>query len=109
MALVRRVSSDFGTTSCSLSIVQAATAAQTSASKSSVQLGGELFLHVEGLAHIVGVLESVDAMEADGIDPCDASPDHWRDVAARLSEGRKIRPYTRARHAAWLQRSRAGR
>lgn len=69
----------------------------------------ERLLHVENLTHVSQVLEMVDAMEADGIDPCDASPDHWRDVAARLNGGRQIRPYTRARHAAWLQRSRTGR
>lgn len=75
----------------------------------SVIVGGERLLHVENLTHVSQVLEMVDAMEADGIDPCDASPDHWRDVAARLNGGRQIRPYTRARHAAWLQRSRTGR
>lgn len=108
-ALVRRISSDFGPTCCSLSVVQAAKAGQISAPIASVIVGGERLLHVENLAHVSQVLEMVDAMEADGIDPCDASPDHWRDVAARLNDGRQIRPYTRARHAAWLQRSRTGR
>jgi hypothetical protein len=108
-ALVRRISSDFGPTCCSLSVVQAAETGQISAPVASVIAGGERLLHVEDLAHISQVLEMVDAMEADGIDPCDASPDHWRDVAARLNDGRQIRPYTRARHAAWLQRSRTGR
>ena len=108
-ALVRRISSDFGPTCCSLSVVQAAKAGQISAPIASVIVGGERLLHVENLTHVSQVLEMVDAMEADGIDPCDASPDHWRDVAARLNGGRQIRPYTRARHAAWLQRSRTGR
>lgn len=108
-ALVRRVSSDFGPTCCSLSVVQAARAGQISAPIASLLVGGERLLHVENLAHVSQVLEMVDAMEADGIDPCDASPDHWRDVAARLNDGRPIRPYTRARHAAWLQRSRTER
>lgn len=108
-ALLRRISSDFGPTCCSLSVVQAAKAGQISAPIASAIVGGERLLHVENLAHVSQVLEMVDAMEADGIDPCDASPDHWRDVAARLNAGRQIRPYTRARHAAWLQRSRTGR
>lgn len=108
-ALVRRISSDFGPTCCSLSVVQAAKAGQISAPIASVIVGGERLLHVENLAHVLQVLEMVDAMEGDGIDPCDASPDHWRDVAVRLNDGRQIRPYTRARHAAWLQRSRTGR
>ena len=43
-------------------------------------------------------------VEALGIDPEDAAPDHWRHVHARLLANEPPRPYTQARHRAWLKR-----
>ncbi len=108
-ALVRRISSDFGMTFASMSVVRAAGHGEACTPLPCVQPGGDILLHIETWPRVVRVLAIVDAMEADGIDPCDASHDHWRDVAARLNDGRQLRPYTRARHAAWLQRRRSGR
>ena len=40
------------------------------------------------------MLQAIDAVEALGIDPADAAPDHWRHVHNRLAAGHEPRPYT---------------
>jgi hypothetical protein len=49
-------------------------------------------------------LQAIDQVEALGVDPADAAPDHWRHIHNRLSAGEEPRPYTSARHKAWLLR-----
>ena len=46
----------------------------------------------------------VDAVEAAGVDPCDAAPDHWRHIHNRIAAGHQPRLYTVERHSAWLKR-----
>jgi hypothetical protein len=43
-------------------------------------------------------------VEALGIDPADAAPEHWRQVHNRLFVNEKPQPYTHTRHQAWLRR-----
>ena len=45
-------------------------------------------------------------VETLGVDPSDAAPDYWRHVHSRLAVGEALRPYTMARHKAWLLRQR---
>jgi hypothetical protein len=71
-----------------------------------VRPGGDILLKVEGWPKVERVLQFIDAIEALGIDPIDAAPDHWRHVHNRLSAGHEPRAYTRERHDAWLQRRR---
>ena len=40
--------------------------------------------------------------------PAAVAPDHWRHVHNRLAAGQDPRPYTAARHRAWLLRCRTG-
>jgi hypothetical protein len=54
-------------------------------------------------------LHSIDQVEAAGVDPIDAAPDHWRHVHNRLTTGEEPRPYTSARHNAWLIRQSSAR
>lgn len=103
-ALVRRISSDFGTAKASIDIVMAVASGAPCSALPSVHPGGDVLLHAETLPNVARVLESIDMVEAAGIDPCDASPDHWRHVGSRLDAGLSIRPYTTARHAQWLRR-----
>ena len=49
-------------------------------------------------------LAAIDAVEAAGVDPCDAAPDHWRHVHQRITAGHQPRLYTAERHTAWLKR-----
>ena len=67
-----------------------------------VRPGGESLLHLSGWQKVEKVLQVIDAIEALGIDPADAAPDHWRHVHNRLSAGDQARPYSRTRLEAWL-------
>ena len=42
-----------------------------------VRPGGESPLHLSGWQKVEKVLQVIDAIEALGIDPADAAPDHW--------------------------------
>lgn len=103
-AIVRRVQSDFGTIRASVDIVMAVAPGASSAVLPCVRPGCEILLHAETWPKVAQALQAIDNVEAAGIDPCDASPDHWRHVCNRLCIGLPVRPYTAARHAAWLQR-----
>jgi hypothetical protein len=52
------------------------------------------------------VLAAIDAVDALGVDPADASPDHWRHVHNRLTANQEPNAYTPERHAAWIGRRR---
>ena len=60
--------------------------------------GGEILLRVDGWPKVERVLQAIDAVEALGIDPADAAPDHWRHVHNRLTAGDEPRAYTREQH-----------
>jgi hypothetical protein len=103
-AFVRWSSNTFGTVHSSIDIVTAIAPGAPYTTLPSVRPGGEILLHVKGWPKVAQVLEAIDAVEAAGVDPCDASPDHWRHVCNRLSAGMPIRAYTADRHEAWLRR-----
>lgn len=103
-ALVRWMSNDFGTVFSSIDIVTAVASGQPYTTLPFVRPGGEILLHIEGWPKVAQVLQAIDSVEAAGLDPSDASPDHWRHVSNRLSAGMPFRPYTAERHAAWLRR-----
>jgi uncharacterized protein DUF2840 len=48
--------------------------------------GGIVLLHVEGES-VHALLRMIDAMEAQGIDPCAVHADIWRDVGSRAAMG----------------------
>lgn len=103
-ALVRWMSNDFGTVHSSIDIVTAVTPGQPFTTVPFVRPGGEILLHIEGWPKVAQVLQAVDSVEAAGLEPGDASPDHWRHVGNRLNAGMPFRAYTAERHAAWLRR-----
>jgi hypothetical protein len=69
-----------------------------------VRPGGEGLLRFAGWPKVEKVLQAIDVVEALGIDPVDAAPEHWRHIHNRLSVGEQPRFYTRSRHPAWLHR-----
>lgn len=103
-AIVRRVQSDFGTIRASVDIVMSVAPGASSTVLPYVRPCGDVLLRVETWPRVAQVLQEIDNVEAAGIDPCEVSPDHWRHVGERLCAGLPVRPYTAARHAAWLQR-----
>ena len=73
-----------------------------------VRPGGDILLRIDGWSKVQRALAAIDAVEALGLDPADASPDHWRHVHNRLSAGLEPSVYTPERHAAWIGRRRIG-
>ncbi len=97
-------SNNYGTIHSSILIVQAVAPGAPHTSLPFVTPGGDILLSIDGWPKVARVLAAIDAVEAAEIDPCDASPDHWRHVCNRLVASLPFRPYTPERHLAWLRR-----
>jgi hypothetical protein len=54
-----------------------------------VRPGGESLLRISWWPRVEKVLQVIDAIEALGIDPADAAPDHWQQIHDRLSVGER--------------------
>ena len=103
-AFVRWAANDFGTVISRIDIVRAVAPGDAYQTLPFARPGGEILLKVEGWPKVEDVLRHIDAIGAARIDPCDVAPDHWRHVAHRMSTGEAPRPYSMARHRAWLRR-----
>ena len=108
-AFVRWAANDFGTIQSRIDIVRAVGASEPFQTLAFVQPGGDILLKIESWPKVEDVLRHVDGIEALGIDPADADPDHWRHVAHWMNAGEMPRPYTAERHQAWLRRREIGR
>jgi len=105
-AFVRWAASEHGTVVSRLDIVRAIGRGEPFQTLPFVRPGGEILLRLNGWAKVQRALAAIDAVDALGIDPADASPDHWRHVHNRLSTGLEPLGYSSERHAAWLGRRR---
>jgi hypothetical protein len=105
-AFVRWMSNDHGTAVSRIDILGAADAGEPCTTIPGVTPGGEPLLRLSGWPKVERVLQAIDAVEALGLPPEDACPDHWRHVGNRLAGGLTPRPYTAERHRAWLLRRR---
>ncbi len=103
-AYVRWAANDYGTVVSRLDILRAVAPGEPYSTVAYVRPGGEILLHVSGWPKVERVLQSIDAVEAAGVDAAKACPDHWRHVHNRLIAGEVPRPYTLERHAVWLKR-----
>ena len=103
-AFVRWASNDFGTIVSRIDVGRAVAANEAYTTLPFVRPGGDILLKIEGWPKVEKVLQHINAVEAAGVDPCDAAPDHWRHVAHRMSAGQEPRAYTQERHQAWLKR-----
>ena len=108
-AFVRWTSNDFGTVISRIDILRAVAPGQRCSTVPYVKPGGEILLRLSGWPKVERVLQLIDAVEALDIDPADAAPDYWHHVHNRLSVNENPRPYTKARHQAWLHRQRVMR
>jgi hypothetical protein len=103
-AFVRWAGNDYGTTVSRIDILRAVAPGERYITVPHVRPGGESLLRVSGWPKVEKVLQAIDTIEALGIDPADAAPDHWQQIHNRLSVGERPRPYTQTRHQAWLRR-----
>lgn len=105
-AFVRWAAGEHGTVVSRLDIVRAIGRGEPFQTLPFVRPGGEILLRLNGWVKVQRALAAIDAVDALGIDPADASPDHWRHVHNRLSAGLEALAYSPERHAAWLGRRR---
>lgn len=105
-AFVRWAAGEHGTVVSRLDIVRSIGRGEPFQTLPFVRPGGEVLLRLNGWVKVQRALAAIDAVDALGIDPADASPDHWRHVHNRLSAGLEPLAYSPARHAAWLGRRR---
>ena len=103
-AFVRWASNDYGTVVSRIDILRAVGPCERYSTVPHVRPGGESLLRLSGWPKVEKVLQAIDVVEALGIQPAEAAPDHWRHIHNRLSVGEPPRPYTRSRHQAWLHR-----
>jgi Protein of unknown function (DUF2840) len=103
-AFVRWASNDYGTILSRVDILRAVQPGERYSTVPFIRPGGESLLRITGWPKVEKVLQAIDAVEALGIDPADAAPEHWRHIHNRLLAGELPRPYTHRRHQAWLLR-----
>ena len=105
-AVVRWAAGPHGTIMSRIDILRAVGRGEPFQTLPFVRPGGEILLRLDGWPKVQHALAAIDEVEALGIDPADASPDHWRHVHNRLSTGMKSRAYTSELHSAWRHRDR---
>jgi hypothetical protein len=105
-ALVRWASNDYSTVASRIDILRAVRPGERYSTVPYVRPGGEILLRLSGWPKVEKVLQAIDAVEALGIDPADAAPEHWHHIHNRLSVNEVPRCYTHTRHQAWLHRRR---
>ena len=103
-AFVRWQANDYGTALSRIDILRAPRPGETCSTVPFVTPGGVSLLRQSGWPKVESVLLAIDQIEAEDIAPEDVCPDHWRHVHNRLSSSLAPRPYTCARHAAWIKR-----
>ena len=106
-AFLRWASNAYGTVMSRIDILRAVAPGEGYVTIPDVNPGGESLLYTSGWPRVEKVLQTIEAVEARGIDPADAAPEYWRHVHNRLSVGERPRTYTETRHQAWLLRKRA--
>lgn len=107
-AFVRWAANDFGTIISRIDVVRTVAASERYQTLPFVRPGGEILLRMDSWPKVERVLQTIDAVEALGVDPADAAPDYWQHVHNRLSVNETPRAYTRTRHQAWLKRREIG-
>lgn len=103
-AIVQWTANDFGTIHSTIAIAVAMTPGEPFSTLPFVRPGAEILARIDGWPKVQQALAAIDAVEAAGVEACDASPDHWRHVGNRLTAGLPFRPYGLDRHTAWLRR-----
>ncbi len=105
--LVRWAANEHGTIISRVDIVRAVNSGEPYQTLPFVRPGGDILLKINGWPKVERVLQIIDAIEAQAIDPAEVSPDHWRHVHNRLTAGHEPRAYSASQHKAFLLRRRA--
>ena len=105
-AFVCWAAGDHGTVVSRIDIVRAVRRGEPFQTLPFVRPGGDILLRLSGWPKVQRVLAAIDAVDALGVDPADASSDYWRHVHNRLTAHQEPNVYTPERHAAWIGRRR---
>lgn len=105
-AFVRWASNGYGTVTSRIDIVRAVGPGEAFQTLMCVRPGGDILLRLAGWSRVERVLQAIDAIEAQGLDPAQVSPDHWRHIHSRMTAGQEPRRYTIDQHRAFLLRRR---
>lgn len=100
-ALIRWAANKHGTIRSRIDIMRTIWPGEAYTTLPFVRPGGEILLSIEGWPRVEKVLGAIDLVEAAGVDPTRAAPDHWRHVHSRVAAGMDPRAYTAARHRAF--------
>lgn len=103
---VRWAANDYGTAVSRIDVLRSIGPGEPFSTVPFVTPGAEILLRLSGWPKVEQVLAQIDQVEALGLRPEDACPDHWRHVHNRISAGDRPRPYAPDRHRAWLLRRR---
>jgi hypothetical protein len=103
-ALLRWERGPHGTTISHITIMRTVAPGETCLAWPYVHPGAETLLFASGWHKVEHVLQTIDAVEALGVDPSDAAPDYWRHVHNRLRVRQPHRLYSVEQHRAWLRR-----
>jgi hypothetical protein len=101
---IKWIGNDYGTALWQLMVLQAPMPFDDVQRVAGVSPGARIMLRADGEPQVKAVLEAIDAIEAAGIEPCDAAVTYWRIVGNRLAARQPLPAYTTERHAAHLAR-----
>ncbi|MCW8059261.1 DUF2840 domain-containing protein [Agrobacterium tumefaciens] len=102
--LVRWAANEHGTIISRVDIVRAVDCGEPFQTLPFVRPGGEMLLKIGGWPKVERVLRIIDAIEAQGVEPAEVSPDHWRHVHNRMTADAEPRAYGASQHKAFLLR-----
>lgn len=101
---VKWIGNDYGTALWQLMVLQAPTLRDDAQRVAGVAPGACILLSASGEPQVKAVIETINAIEALGIDPCTAAATYWRTVGNRLAARQPLPTYAAERHAAHLAR-----
>lgn len=108
-AFVRWAANEYGTIISRIDIVRSVRVGEPYQTLPFVRPGGDILLRISGWPKVQRVLAAIDAIEAIGIDPADAAPEHWRHLNNRIAVNEPFRVYSHEQHRAWLLRREVSR
>lgn len=107
-ALVHWEGGQYGTTLSRIWVLRTLRPGEIGVAVPNVTPTVEVLLDLKTWTKVQAVLTVIDAIEAAGLRPQSAAPDHWRHVGHRIAVAQPPTPYDRRRHRAWLMRKRLG-
>jgi hypothetical protein len=101
---VKWIGNDYGTALWQLMVLQAPMPFDGAQRIAGVAPGACILLRANGEQQVKAVLEVIDTIEAQGIEPGAVAATYWRTVGNRLAARQPLPDYTTERHAAHLSR-----